>query len=192
VQGLDHLARDRPCIIVANHSSYLDGFALIAALPLRFSFVAKVELRRKWAVRKVLERMDAEFVERFDWQRGVEDARRLVARGREGHSLLFFPEGTFTRVPGLRPFHMGAFLTAAEAGLPVVPVAICGTRSMLRPDSWFPRRGAISIRVGAPVEPAAQGGQEGVWPEALRLGAVSRDFILRHCGEPDLGHARES
>jgi 1-acyl-sn-glycerol-3-phosphate acyltransferase len=74
----------------------------------------------------------------FDGARGVEDTHELEARARRGESLLFFPEGTFRRMPGLRDFRMGAFIAAAQAGVPVVPVAIHGTRSMLRAGS---RRG---------------------------------------------------
>jgi hypothetical protein len=62
----------------------------------------------------------------------VADARRTVQTVQADRSLVFFPEGTFTRMPGLLPFHMGAFVAAAEAGVPVVPVTIRGTRSLLR------------------------------------------------------------
>jgi 1-acyl-sn-glycerol-3-phosphate acyltransferase len=122
------------------------------------------ELDRQFIPRRFLRRIGAVFVERFDKQRGVADARRTVQTVQAGRSLLFFPEGTFARMPGLLPFHMGAFIAAAEAGVPVVPVTIRGTRSLLRADSRFPHRGAMRINVGAPILPVGKD-----WAAAVKL-----------------------
>lgn len=188
INGLENLPKDRPCILVANHSSYIDAYALVACLPQTFSFVAKSELRSRPLIHWALQRIGTEFVERFDKQKGAEDARRISQRARQGQSLMFFPEGTFTRTPGLRPFHMGAFIAAAEADVPVVPVAIRGTRSILRANFWFPRRGAISIHLGKPLEAedAPVPSSDSVWNRALQLRDSSRKYILSFCGEPDL------
>jgi len=105
-----------------------------------------------------------------------------------GHALMFFSEGTFTRIPGLMPFHLGAFTVAAEAGVPVIPVAIRGTRSILRANNWLPRRGSIHIDIGAAIHPrdvVKQAGKDN-WKVAIALRERCRKFILRHCGEPDL------
>ncbi|MEA1868414.1 MAG: 1-acyl-sn-glycerol-3-phosphate acyltransferase, partial [Thermodesulfobacteriota bacterium] len=183
VHGLENLPKDRNIILVANHMSYLDGFVLVATLPIEFGFVAKAELTDYFTVRLLLSRMDVEFIERFDIERGVADARRVAQAAARGKSLLFFPEGTFQRMPGLLPFHMGAFVTAAEAGMPVVPVIIRGTRSKLRSGSWFPRRGTVSVTVGKPITPRGSD-----WSAAIELRDAARADILRHCGEPELGH----
>ncbi|MGB5452478.1 MAG: AMP-binding protein [Sedimenticolaceae bacterium] len=194
VRGLEHLPReDQPCILVANHASYLDGHSLVAALHRPFSFVAKAEFAQKLLYRIFMRRIRAELVERFDREKGVADAKRLAQTAREGRSLLFFPEGTFTRMPGLLSFHMGAFHAAAVAELPVVPIAIRGTRSILRAGSWFPRRGAITVTVCPPLHPkqlAAPGGD--IWGLALQLRDAARAQILAHCGEPDLAHETPS
>lgn len=189
VQGLEQLPNE-PSLLVVNHASFLDGYALIAALPGRYGFVAKRELAGSFWLRIPLKRIGTEFVERFDQQKGLEDARSLGQRAAQGRSLIFFPEGTFTRMPGLRAFHMGAFMTAAETDLPLVPIAICGTRSMLRGTDRFLHRGAVSIQIGPAVRSADLPGpasEESVWARALRLRNSCRDYILRHCGEPDLG-----
>jgi len=181
VQGLEQLHGERAFVVVANHASYLDGVALLAALPVSLGFVAKAELEQRFIPRIFLRRIGAGFVERFDKQRGVADARRIAQQVRSGHSLLFFPEGTFTRMPGLLPFHMGAFVAAAEAGVPVVPVTIRGTRSILRAGSWFPHAGTVSVIVGEPAMP------EGTdWAAAVKLRDTARAAILHHVAEPDL------
>ena len=189
VQGTENLSGKSPCILVANHASYLDSFVLVASLPLEFSFVAKTELSGSFLQRIFLERIQTEFVERFDKQKSIEDARRIASAAHKGRSLLFFAEGTFTRVPGLRPFHMGAFEAAVEADIPVVPIAIRGTRSILRDESRFPRRGTIIITIGKPIAPRQI--QDPVapdlWTTAIKMRDAAREHILRHCGEPDLG-----
>lgn len=177
-----------PCVFIANHASYLDGIALVAALPRPCGFVAKAEFQRNPVLRFFFAHIGSEFVERFDRERGVTDARRLAQQVRDGRAFLYFPEGTFTRVPGLLPFRLGAFAAAAEAGVPIVPIAIRGTRDMLRGNTWFPRRGAIAIEVGAPVDPRAAPAGSDRWRTALWLRDMARVWVLRHTGEPDLAH----
>ena len=98
--------------------------------------------------------------------------------------MVFFPEGTFGRMPGLLPFRMGAFTAAAEAGAAVVPVGIRGTRSVLRAGSWFPHRGALSVTVGTPLVPEGRD-----WSDAVKLRDLARQQILNLTGEPDLHDA---
>ena len=181
VNGLQNLPPGSPCVVVANHASYVDGIVLLATLPFPIGFVAKVELRESFFVRVLLGRLGAQFVERFDAQRGVEDTARLVELARNGESFAFFAEGTFTRAPGLMPFRMGAFLVAAEAGMPVVPVTLSGTRALLRDRSWLPHRTPVTVAVSASVAPR---GME--WGDAIALRDAARSEILRQCGEPDL------
>ena len=85
-------------------------------------------------------------------------------------------------MPGLLAFHLGAFTSAVAADLPVVPVTLRGTRSILRGDQWFPRRGAISLHVGRPIPPDGED-----FAAVLRLRDGARAAILARCGEPDLG-----
>ena len=183
VQGLDRWPHDRHCVIVANHASYLDGVVLVAVLPDRFAFVAKRELLENPVPRLFLRRIGAVFVERFDQARGVSDAQHAAQVLQAGRSLMVFAEGTFTRVPGLREFRMGAFVAAAESGVPVVPVAINGTRSILRSDSRFPHRGELRVVIGTPVEPAGED-----WDAAVSLRNAVRDAVLKDLEEPDLLH----
>jgi len=188
VEGLDKLpARGQPCVLVVNHASYLDGPMLIAALPRELAFVAKEALAPQFIAGTFLRRLGAEFVQRFDPRRGLDDLQRIRDIGLSGSSLVFFVEGTFSAIPGLRQFRMGAFVTAMEAQLPVVPVAIAGARDILRAGSWYPHRGRITVTVGeAIVPPAAAPDPSDNWRAALKLRDQARAHILAHCGEPDL------
>ena len=181
VRGLEHLPSGRPCIMVVNHQSYLDGPLIASALTEPRSFVAKRELLDHWVPRIFLKRIGSAFVDRLDAQRGVEDTGRFAISARGGQSLIVFAEGTFRRMPGLLPFRMGAFVIAAQAGAPVVPVTIRGTRSILRDGQWLFHRGRISVTFSAPVEPTGSD-----WNAAIQLRDAARAEILRLCGEPDL------
>ena len=104
----------------------------------------------------------------------------MKGHARAGRKLVFLPEGTFTRAPGLLPFRLGAFVIAARESLKVLPVTLRGTRSVLRSGHWFPRRGTVAIRVGSLVIPEAQD-----FAAAIRLRDEVRAEILANCGEPD-------
>lgn len=180
VEGLQHLAGRAPVIVVANHASYADALLLAAVLPTRITYVAKQELRHNPALGLPLRRLGCAFVARFDSARGVEDTRELEQLAQAGQSLLFFPEGTFRREPGLRPFRLGAFVSAARSGAPVVPVTLVGTRSLLRDGQWRPRRSELKVLVGTPERPAGAD-----WQSALQLRDAARSALLAQLGEPD-------
>lgn len=194
VTGLENLPREQqPAIFVANHTSFIDSYTITAALPRRFRFVAKAELQESWLSRTFLKRLNTLFVRRQDPNEGVAGLRSNVSAARRGDSLLYYPEGTFTRDPGLRAFRMGAFLTAVESNLPIVPVALHGTRAILPGTSWVARRGAITVTISSPIDPLALRQQgESDWDLAIRLRALAREQILRNCGEADREHEQVS
>lgn len=183
IVGHDDLEQGAARIIVVNHSSYLDGLFLLAAFPRASCFVAKRELTHVPIVGKFLRQIGTVFVERFDVRAGVKDARALSDLAARGASCIFFPEGTFTRAPGLMAFHLGAFAAAVHANLPVIPVALCGTRALLHDEQWLPRRAPVVMHIGRPIT-AAPARNEFAAAAALRDAA--RDSILKQCGEPDL------
>ena len=120
VEGLEHLP-EGSCVLVANHSSYLDGVVMTAGLPPRFSFVVKREATDMPVMGFLLRRIGSEFVDRHSAGGRQRGARRVMQRAGLGHSLVFFPEGTFDSVVGLKRFHIGAFVAAARGGVPLVP-----------------------------------------------------------------------
>ncbi|MDP4006220.1 AMP-binding protein [Methylobacterium sp. NEAU K] len=171
---------DMAAIVVANHASYLDAVVLTAILSGGPVFLAKQELAGQRVAGPFLRRLGTVFVHRGE-EAGVADAAAVLDRIRWGERLVAFPEGTFTRSPGLLPFHLGAFQAACRAHIPVIPVTISGTRSILRADQWFPHRGAIGVHVGGPLVPEGED-----FHAAVRLRDVTRAAILARSGEPDL------
>lgn len=171
-----------PAVYVANHASYLDHLPIIALVPRELSFAAKGDLETRFVQGVFLKKLGTLFVDRFDAEAGVANTEKALSLAREGRSLVFYPEATATRLPGLLDFRMGAFVAAAKAGLPVVPVTLRGTRSILRQEErWFPRRGEIAVHFGRPIVPEGDG-----FDAALKLKNAARANILAHCREPDL------
>ncbi|HXU46195.1 MAG TPA: 1-acyl-sn-glycerol-3-phosphate acyltransferase, partial [Thermoanaerobaculia bacterium] len=166
----------------ANHLSYLDAIVLTAALPAGVAFVAKSELLGSAVTRLLLGRLGSLFVERYDAAQGGGEAAKMTEAIRQGDPLAIFPEGTFGRAPGLHAFRLGAFSVAAATGVPVVPVALRGTRSLLRAGSWFPRRTPVSVAILAPVAPRGTD-----LAAAVELRDAVRAEVLAACGEPDAG-----
>ncbi len=181
VRGRERLPAG-PCVVVANHASYIDGLIMQAALPARFAFVIKSEMVRVPLANLLLRRLGSEFVERFDSHRGAIDARRVVRTASAGQALAFFPEGTFTAQIGIGRFHPGAFVAASRAAVPLVPVAIFGARAVLPADSLWPRPGRIEVEILAPLPPPATTGRAG----ANELRDAARAALLARLGEPDL------
>ncbi|MBW6520212.1 MAG: AMP-binding protein [Desulfoarculaceae bacterium] len=175
VEGLQHLSGQGPVIVTANHASYLDAWILTAVLPPRFAYVAKQELLHQPLAALPLRRLATSFVERFDSARGIENSREMEERVRAGDALIFFPEGTFRSEPGLLPFRMGAFVVAAQTGIPVVPVTLIGTRDLLRGERLRPHYSALRVLIDQPLSPAGKG-----WLAALQLRDSARRRIAAH------------
>ncbi len=201
VSGLDHLAAVRAartvraaapspagrpvgCLLAVNHASYLDAATLPALLPPDFAWVAKRELEDRWVTRVMMRRLDALLVERFERAQSAAETPRAAAALAGGESLIIFPEGTFTREPGLRPFRLGAFVAAAQTGAPIVPAILRGTRSALRDGGVIFRRGPLALDILAPIWPDGDD-----WAAALRLRDRVRAAMLAAGSEPDLAPA---
>jgi 1-acyl-sn-glycerol-3-phosphate acyltransferase len=187
-RGLEHLAaRAGACLVAVNHASYLDAVALTAMLPPELGYVAKRELEDSFLTRVMMRRLGALLVERFDAVQSAGEVPRAAAVLAAGESLVIFPEGTFRRAPGLRAFRLGGFLAAAQAGAPVFPATLHGTRHVFRDDAAIFRRGTVEVEVLPPIWPDGDD-----WAAALRLRDRVRAAMLERLardGEPDLAAA---
>jgi 1-acyl-sn-glycerol-3-phosphate acyltransferase len=170
VEGSELLPKT-PCVVVANHASYIDAIAIVAALPPEFAFVIKKEMVRVPLAGLLLRRLGSQFVERFNRHQGATDARRVLKLAATGQSLMFFPEGTFDETRQIGKFLGGAFTTAARAQMPVVAVAIHGTRSVMPPGGLVIRRRPIRVEILAVLS-----------PDEARL--KSRELIANSVGDP--------
>jgi 1-acyl-sn-glycerol-3-phosphate acyltransferase len=145
------LQPDQPYVFMANHASTIDIWALFRAIPFRVRMIAKKQLARipllgwvMWAGRFIfIDRQSATAA-----RRSIQDAGNRI---RGGCSVLIFPEGTRTRDGQLGEFKKGGFHLAMEAGVPIVPIALVGTRALMPRGSLRVKSGSIKAIIGAPI-----------------------------------------
>jgi len=171
---------DGHAVVVANHASFVDGFLLKGYLPARFSFVVKGEMRKIPIVHFLLRRSGSNFVERHEAKGSTRDARKIVKAAQEGQSLAFFAEGTFYQEPGVNRFRPGAFVAAIRGSLPIVPVAISGTREMMPADRLWPWPIRPRIQILPPIFP-----DDPLFSSHRELAEATRQQILAVLDEPD-------
>ncbi len=180
VRGLEKLP-DGHSVVVANHASYVDGPLLRGYLPARFSFVIKGEMQKIPVVHFLLRRSGSRFVDRFTAAGSARDARQIVKAAQDGQSLAFFPEGTFLEEPGVGRFRPGAFVAATRGEMPVVPIAISGTREMMPSGRVLPRPRRLTIAILDPI-PASHA----TFSDHRELAREARRRVLEVLDEPDL------
>ena len=151
--GAEALAPDRAWFLACNHQSFADIPILFAGVPLDLRFVAKRELRRVPFMGWYMEAMGMVFVDRRRRKSGAAGVDAATALLRQGGSVLSFPAGT-RRAPGeTQAWKAAAFAPALAAGVPVVPVAVHGTRAMLPPGIGL-RPGTARVLIGEPIPTA--------------------------------------
>ncbi len=188
VDGRDPATLPSPAVIVANHASFLDVLLLLAVLPPTVRFGAKARLTRYPILGTILRRADYVLV-----QRGSrESAMALAATIDAGESLFIFPEGTFVRAPGVMPFRLGAFQVAVDTGVPVVPIALRGTRTDLARRDAAAAAGAArgGHRRAADVRRIRLGGDGGAPRRRPRVDRAGERRARRHPRRGDDRRAR--
>ena len=152
VNGLDHLDPDQQYVFTANHESAFDILLVYAALPHKLVFLAKTELKKipflGWAM--VLGKHI--FVDRKNHKAAL--ASMDIAKDslkKYPRSIMIFPEGTRSLDGQMKPFKRGGTVLAIETGLPVVPVAICGTFDVIKKGSFNIYPKTIGLVIGHPV-----------------------------------------
>ena len=153
--GLEKVDRKERYVFVANHQSYFDIPALYAGLRFDLSFIAKKELFFipffGWGIAVV----GHIWIDRENARNARKSITRAVSKLKDRHiSLVLFPEGTRSVTGEVGEFKRGSFSLALEAGVPVVPVSICGTRDVLPKKSLRLRPGTVRLVIGDPVLPA--------------------------------------
>jgi 1-acyl-sn-glycerol-3-phosphate acyltransferase len=150
-EGVKKLDPRATYVFAANHGSYMDIPALLAALPYQFRFFAKKGLFKIPLLGTHLGRAGHLPVDRTNARNSLKSMTEGARIVRErGTSVLLFPEGGRNPV-GLRDFKEGAAYIAIKAGVPVVPVAIVGMRPLLPQGSIHIHTGRVTVRIGDPI-----------------------------------------
>jgi 1-acyl-sn-glycerol-3-phosphate acyltransferase len=138
-------------VVMPNHVSTADIWAIFVAVPVPLRFIAKKQLSYiplfGWAMRagRFL------FIDRQNASSAHRTIDQAADRIREGRSVVIFPEGTRSLDGRLGPFKKGAFHLAIKSGASVVPVAIRGSREVMHAGSFLIHPGVVDIELGAPI-----------------------------------------
>src|SRR5712664_4123773 len=188
VVGKEYMDTPGAKIYASNHTSYFDVLPLMLGLGVPYRFVAKMEVGRMPFIGTFLKQMGHLKFDRTDAESRLRQAQEIEEFLRNGESVFVFPEGTFTREDGVRPFQLGAFKAAVATGAPILPVSLAGTRRFLRDGTYLPRPSNVTITISPPIYPHTTSGTEDSadasgWHELIRLRDATRDAIARHSGE---------
>jgi 1-acyl-sn-glycerol-3-phosphate acyltransferase len=173
-----------PCVLVCNHCSTLDALVLCAVWETPLTFLVAPWVSRLPTLKYLIQRLGHIPVHRGDPKAVAAQEELLVERLNRGESLAIFPEGGVEVTPGLRPFALGAFQLAAKAGVPVIPVALQGTRAAQPYPNQIPFPVPLMGTVGPPLPAESE-----AWASVLDLSNRARAWIAEHCGDP-LSHRR--
>jgi len=156
--GVDAVDWSSPCVVMANHQSYLDVLALYQALPGCIGFIAKKPLFSVPLFGGVMRSLGCVPVERAKRAAGTSSVKAAAARVRAGSSIAVFPEGTRSAGDRIAPLKKGPFLLAQMAGVPAIPVGIRGSAALMPRTNSGIRPGVIEVHTGQPIPLSARGG----------------------------------
>jgi 1-acyl-sn-glycerol-3-phosphate acyltransferase len=179
VVGRDRLEPGQTYVVMSNHQSVFDIFALFRAFDRPFRMVAKRVLF--WIPILGWSMWMCGFIpiDRSNRESAIRSLDRAARKIRSGVSVLVFPEGTRSRDGTLHPFKKGGFMLALKAGVPVVPVVVLGTDSIMEKGSLRVGRADIAVWIGHPIEISGRGAasrdqlMEEVRQAMIELGATA-------------------
>ena len=182
VSGLERLERDRPYVFVANHQSIYDIPIIFWSLPYQIRIIAKESLGRFPFLGWHLRRTGHMLVDRRRPDRAAIFGRASKLM-QQGLSLIVFPEGTRSRDGRVAPFKGGSFYLALEAGLPVVPISIVGSRHIMLKGRLATYPGRVRLIVHEPVDTTGLAGAD---PRAAKAFAARVRDVIAPQAESDV------
>jgi 1-acyl-sn-glycerol-3-phosphate acyltransferase len=193
VVGKEYMDTPGAKIYASNHTSFFDVLPLMLGLGVPYHFVSKLEVLHYPFIGTFLKQMGHVWFDRKDGDARLRQQEQIEQLLQQGESVFIFPEGTFTKEDGVRPFQLGAFKAAVSANAPIIPVSIAGSRQFLRDGTYLPRPTTVTLTLSPPIYPrgaaapagnAANSSDSADWHELIRLRDQTRHTIAQHSGEP--------
>lgn len=153
VRGKERLKKGRSYIIMSNHQSLFDVWALIGRMPLQLRWVVKSSIKKMPLFGLALERMGHIYVDRKRLKDTSNGLNSAVQKIRKGVSIVIFPEGTRSKDGMLQKFHRGGAAIAIQSGVPILPVTVNGSRFVLPKGTLALMPGKIEMIIGEPIDP---------------------------------------
>lgn len=147
VSGEEHIPEQ--AVFIVNHRSSADIFVLLDILPKRSAFVFKHELLNHPLIGLALRLSPYIPVDRSSPKAAAMSILKAKSMIKDGHSIIIFPEGTWSYPPNdILPFKQGSLLMASKTGIPIIPIAMVGTETVTRPDGLLIFPGTVKVKIG--------------------------------------------
>ena len=153
ITGKEKIQKNQPHIVISNHQSLFDVWALIGKIPLQIRWIVKLEIRKMPIFGYALERMGHIYVNRKNRNAAAASLEKAARKIKGGTSVIIFPEGTRSKNGHLLRFRRGGGIIALKSGVPILPVTINGSRFVLLKDTLDLMPGKIEVIVGDIIDP---------------------------------------
>lgn len=151
VSGLENIDYSKYYVYVANHESYMDIPAITKVIPVPLYFMLKQELKKvpflgwyAWSLGMI-------FVDRKNKDKAQESLKQAGKMIKKGRNVIVFPEGSRSRDGKMQRFKRGAFIIAKGSSIGLIPIAVKGSRQVLKQGEIIIKPGEIKIKVGTPI-----------------------------------------
>jgi len=151
--GLDNLEKNKNYIFASNHESNFDIPLIFSSIPFHLVSIAKKELKKIPIFGSAMSSGQHIFIDRFNTVEAIkslEEAKESIHKN--PRSLIIFPEGTRSKDGKIKQFKKGGLSIAYDLEMDVVPVAVCGTRKVLKRGSFLIKPYPVELRVGKPIK----------------------------------------
>ncbi len=151
VKGLNQIDSSKSYVYMSNHQSNFDIPVLLAHLPVQFRWLAKAELFKIPLFGRAMQGAGYVKIDRFNQESAFQSIKEAAAKMKDGVSVMIFPEGTRSRDGRIRPFKKGGFIMAVDAGVPIVPIVLQGTWSIMEKSSLQINTGDVVMNLEKPI-----------------------------------------
>ena len=152
VQGLNNIDPSQSYIYMSNHRSNFDIPVLLGCLPIQFRWLAKAELFKIPIFGRAMRGAGYVQINRFNRESAFKSIDEIASKMKNGVSVMIFPEGTRSDDGNLKPFKKGGFIMAVDSGVPIVPLILRGTRSIMAKGSWRINPGNVTLSIQKPID----------------------------------------
>ena len=151
INGLNKIDPSHSYVYMSNHQSNFDIPVLLAHLPVQFRWLAKAELFKIPLFGRAMQGAGYVKIDRFNQESAFQSIKEAAAKMKDGVSVMIFPEGTRSRDGRIRPFKKGGFIMAVDAGVPIVPIVLQGTWSIMEKSSLQINTGDVVLNIEKPI-----------------------------------------
>jgi len=152
VKGLHNIDPAGSYIYMSNHLSNFDIPVLLAYLPVQFRWLAKAELFKIPIFGYAMQRAGYISINRFDRKSAIQSLNKVAEIIRNGTSVIIFPEGTRSQNQNIQSFKKGGFVLAVDSGVPITPMIIHGTWTIMQKKQILVRPGNVVLEIKKPIK----------------------------------------